>query len=144
MSDLESIVKRAQAGDLVAFATLVRRFQDMAMGYAHAILKDYHLAQDAAQEAFIEAHASLPKLNHPLAFPHWLRRIVFKHCDRMTRGKGSVKIVSAEVALELVAGGKNPAEIAEENEVNKLLYEALDHLSEKERQIVSLLSAVSG
>ena len=56
MSDLESIVKHAQAGDIVAFATLVRRLQDMAMGYAHAILKDYHLAQDAAQEAFIEAH----------------------------------------------------------------------------------------
>ena len=138
MSDLESMVKNARAGDLVAFAALVQRFQDMAMGYAHAILNDYHLAQDAAQEAFIEAHASLPTLDHPLAFPTWLRRIVFKRCDRMTRGKGSVRVISIESALELVSSDKNPAEIAEENQANKLLHAALDHLAEEERQVVSL------
>ena len=138
MSDLASTVKQAQSGDIAAFAALVRRFQDMAMGYAHAILHDYHQAQDAAQEAFIEAHAGLPTLDHPLAFPNWLRRIVFKHCNRMTRGKDSVKIVSTEVALELVARGKSPAEIVEEDEVSKLLHEALDQLSKEERQIVSL------
>ena len=31
MSDLMSIVKRAQSGDIEAFGTLVRRFQDMAV-----------------------------------------------------------------------------------------------------------------
>ncbi|MYI60936.1 MAG: hypothetical protein F4105_04575, partial [Gemmatimonadetes bacterium] len=126
MSDLASTVKQAQSGDIAAFTALVRRFQDMAMGYAHAILHDYHQAQDAAQEAFIEAHAGLSTLEHPLAFPNWLRRIVFKHCNRMTRGKDSVKIVSTEVALELVAGGKSSAEIVEEDEMSKLLHEALD------------------
>ena len=59
MSDLESIVKHAQVGDIVAFATLVRRFQDMAVGYGYSILGDFHLAQDAAQEAFLEAYVKL-------------------------------------------------------------------------------------
>jgi RNA polymerase sigma factor (sigma-70 family) len=84
------------------------------------------------------AHASLSKLDHPLAFPNWLRRIVFKRCDRMIRGKRPLKIVSTEAALELISSDKNPAELAEEDEVNKLLHTALDHLSEEERQIVEL------
>jgi RNA polymerase sigma factor (sigma-70 family) len=57
----------------------------MAVGYAYALLGDFHLAEDAAQEAFIEAYSCLAELRSPYAFPGWLRRIVFKQCDRITR-----------------------------------------------------------
>ncbi|NIR02616.1 MAG: RNA polymerase subunit sigma-24, partial [Gemmatimonadales bacterium] len=62
-------------------------FQDMAVGYAYSILGDFHLAEDAAQEAFVQAYLDLRKLRVPQAFPSWLRRIVFKQCDRFTRRK---------------------------------------------------------
>ena len=61
METLKSLVIRAQAGDLDAYSTLVQQFQDIAVGYAYSILGDFHLAQDAAQEAFIEAYNSLSK-----------------------------------------------------------------------------------
>jgi len=53
MADLKSLIILAQAGDLEAFGKIVRQFQDMAVGYAYSILGDFHLAEDAAQEAFI-------------------------------------------------------------------------------------------
>ena len=80
MDDLNRLVTRAQAGDTDAYGELVRRFQDMAYGYAYAIVGDLELAEDAAQEAFIEAYRCLPSLREPFAFPGWLKRIVFKHC----------------------------------------------------------------
>ena len=49
--DLRSLVERAQLEDIGAFTLIVERFQDMAVGYAFAILSDYGLAEDAAQEA---------------------------------------------------------------------------------------------
>jgi hypothetical protein len=55
VNPLNVLVLRAQAGDLDAYGIVVRRFQDMAVGYACAVLGDFHLAEDAAQEAFIEA-----------------------------------------------------------------------------------------
>jgi DNA-directed RNA polymerase specialized sigma24 family protein len=73
----ESLVKLAQAPDAnraqrhAAFGELVVRFQDMAYGYAYAILGDAHLAQDAAQEAFIAAYQKLAQLREPAAFPGW-------------------------------------------------------------------------
>ena len=59
----------------------------MAVGYSYAVLGDFHLAEDAAQEAFVEAYPNLHKVYGPEAFPSWLRRVVFKHCDRIRRRK---------------------------------------------------------
>lgn|GEM_PF-6375961 len=37
------------------------------MGYAYSLVGDFHLAEDAAQEAFIEAYLDLNKLQEPAA-----------------------------------------------------------------------------
>ena len=54
MEGLSSLVARAQAGDLAAYGEVVRRLQDMAYGYACAVLGDLHLAEDATQECFMD------------------------------------------------------------------------------------------
>ena len=87
MEELGSLISRAQAGDLDAYGRIVRQFQDMAVGYAYSILGDFHLAEDAVQEAFIEAYPILSRVYGPAAFLGWFRRIIFKHCNRLTRGK---------------------------------------------------------
>jgi len=70
-----------------AFSKVVLRFQDMAFGCAYALLGDFYLAEDAAQEAFITAWQRLHQLQQPDAFPGWFRRIVLTQCNRLTRGK---------------------------------------------------------
>jgi DNA-directed RNA polymerase specialized sigma24 family protein len=65
------------------------------LAYAFGILGDYQLAEDAAQEAFIGAFRDLPALREPLAFPGWLRSVVFKQCDRFTR-QNHMALVSLE------------------------------------------------
>lgn len=65
MSDLIPLVERAMTGDPTAFTELVYRFQDMATGYAFSVLGDFHLAQDASQEDFLEASRHLDQLRLP-------------------------------------------------------------------------------
>ena len=67
MGNLTQIVLQAREGDGAAFEELVHRFQDMAVGYAVRILNDFQLAEDAAQDAFIEAFRVLPQLKEPSA-----------------------------------------------------------------------------
>src|SRR5712692_187738 len=100
--ELRTRIRQAQLGDVEAYEWIVRRFQDMAVGYAASILGDFHLAEDAAQEAFIEAWRDLPQLREPAAFAGWLRKIVFKQCDRLTRGKRA-----ATVPMETAADRKS-------------------------------------
>ena len=85
MEQVESLLERTLEGDIEAFGQVVDRFQDMAFGCAYAILGDFHLAEDAAQEAFFTAYRTLDNLKQLERFPRWLRRIVVGSCDRIMR-----------------------------------------------------------
>jgi DNA-directed RNA polymerase specialized sigma24 family protein len=50
MQELTNLVRKAQQGDLNAFALLIQHFRDMAVEKAYSILGAFHLAEDAAQE----------------------------------------------------------------------------------------------
>ena len=80
MRDFIPLIERTIASDLKLFGQLVRQFQDIAVGYAHAILSDFYLAQDAAQEAFVEAYRNLSHLRN-----HNLSRLVSTHCVQILR-----------------------------------------------------------
>jgi hypothetical protein len=74
METLRPIFQKTQDGDVNAYGIIVQRFQDMAVGYGYAILGDFHLAEDVAQEAFVEAYQHITKVSSPFAFPGWLRK----------------------------------------------------------------------
>jgi len=111
--ELGALVEQARAGDLDAFGQIVRRFQDMAHGYAFSYLSDFHRAEDVAQEAFIDAYLKLPRLREPAAFPGWFRRIVRTHCHRAIRGK-RVEAAPLDAALVVAATTGRKAELHEE------------------------------
>ena len=81
------LVHAARGGDTRAFGELVERFQSMAQGYAVALLRDPGLAEDACQEAFVDAFLHLYQLREDAAFPAWFRRVVRKHADRQRRSR---------------------------------------------------------
>ncbi len=82
---LSDTLSNARAGDHSAFTELVHRFQDMAVGYAFSLLGDHHLAEDAAQDAFIACHQRLEQLREPAAFAGWFRTIVRNSCEQSRR-----------------------------------------------------------
>jgi RNA polymerase sigma factor (sigma-70 family) len=137
MDDLTTLVLAAQRGDLDAFGHVIERFQKMAYAVAYATVGDAHLAEDAAQEAFIEAYLSLPKLREPAAFPGWFRRIVFKRGDRLIRGK-HLATVPIEAAGAVAAREPGPAVLAEARELRRQVQGAIDELPEPDRLLVML------
>ena len=136
-TDLKTLIVRAQAGNLKAYGELVRRFQNMAYGYAYSILGDFHLAEDVAQEAFTEAYQKLADLQTPRAFSGWFRRIVFKYCDRLRRGK-TLEMVSLDAALDMASKTPGPDELTERREVRTQVIDMIRSLPEKEREVTTL------
>jgi len=57
------------------------------------ILRDEYAAQDAVQEAFIEAWRSLPGLREPDRFEAWLRRLLIRACFKGIRRSKRVEAV---------------------------------------------------
>ena len=137
MEELASLVVGAQSSDRDAYGKIVRRFQDMACGYAFSILGDFHLAEDAAQEAFIEGYRDLANLRKPAAFPGWFRRIVFKRCDRIRRGK-EVSTVPLKAAGEVSSDTSGPAQAAQKREMKDRVLDVIRSLPETERTATTL------
>src|SRR6266436_6134742 len=137
MEALSSLVRAAQGGDLGAFDEIVGRFQDMAYASAYSMLGDAQLAEDAAQEAFLEAYLNLAKLHEPAAFPGWFRRIVFKQGDRLTRGK-HIPTMPLENAFDMPLADLNPATVVERRETNLRVRRAIDELPDHERTVTLL------
>ena len=136
-SDLTAIVEKSIDGDLRAFEKLVERFQDMAVGYAYSILGDFQMAEDAAQEAFVDAHRNIGQLREPQAFSSWFRRIVFKHCDRVSRAmKGA--LVPLDAVPEQLARTPDPFEVTAMGETRDVVHRALAELPERNREVVTL------
>ena len=142
METIQALVTAAQGGDLEAFGEIVRRFQAMAYAGAYAVVGDTQLAEDVAQEAFMEAYSNLSKLREPAAFPGWFRRIIFKQGDRVRRGKRVVTI-SLEAAFDVPLTELNPAIVVEKREMSEAVRHAVDILPEHER-IVTILFYSTG
>jgi RNA polymerase sigma factor (sigma-70 family) len=83
--DLETLVNQARGGDVQAFVELTRRFQHAAYGSALTLVRDFQVAEDVVQEAFVAAWEGLPSLVEPAAFPAWLRGIVRHQAFRVLR-----------------------------------------------------------
>jgi RNA polymerase sigma-70 factor (ECF subfamily) len=69
------VVALASNGDGQAFDELVRRKQGSVRTLLRRLSNDRSLAEDLAQQVFVEMWKSLPKLKAPAAFAGWLRRI---------------------------------------------------------------------
>ncbi|MDP9374554.1 MAG: sigma-70 family RNA polymerase sigma factor [Chloroflexota bacterium] len=135
--ELTTLIARVRAGDPAAFTALVQRHQELAFGYAFVILRDFHLAQDATQQAFIEVYRSLAGLEDPEKFPNWLRGIVRHQCGRILR-KRRVPIVPLEAAAEIAARAPGPEQCAEDRDLLDAALRAVDELPPHEREVTVL------
>jgi RNA polymerase sigma factor (sigma-70 family) len=140
MSSYESLVEAAQNGDQPAFAELVVRFQDAAREWAFQTLGDPHLAEDAAQEAFLVAYRQLDQLRDPKAFPAWLKRIVISRSHRITRRRPPAAPLDDDVSVP--EAGRDPAAEVERLELQETLHRAVKNLPEGERSVTELFYIV--
>ncbi|MFZ1756334.1 MAG: sigma-70 family RNA polymerase sigma factor [Caldilineaceae bacterium] len=137
MIDLPATVAAARSGNDDAFARIVAHFQDMAYACAYGWTSDFHLAQDVAQEAFLDAWLHLHQLREPTAFPGWLRRIVVKHADRETRRKHPA-FLPVEAADELPSAQPEPEALVQAAEQQRRIQAAVDALPEHQRIATAL------
>lgn len=137
MEELNKLVMAAQGGDQDAFGQIVARFQDMAYAVGYAMLGEAGLAQDAAQDAFIDAYLCLPTLREPAAFPGWFRRVIVKHSDRQIR-RERVITIPFDDALAIASPLPDPADVVEEHELQESIQAAIASLPPNQRLITTL------
>jgi RNA polymerase sigma-70 factor (ECF subfamily) len=128
----DELIRAALGGEQAAFAELVRRYERAAWATAWKVLRDYHAAQDATQDAFVEAYRRLGQLRCPDHFGVWLLRITQREAWRLARRRRQAQSL-AVVADH--AAGTAPDPLTPETDD---LLQALGRLPEHERLVVAL------
>ena len=134
-----ALVERARNGDVNAYEELVQQYQQLAYRVAYQVTRDAADAEDAAQEAFVNAYYALGRFRPGAPFKPWLCRIVANEA-RNRRMAAHRRTALAERAQQAHASGEaapSPEAAAEADEFRAILVEALGQLRDDDRLILS-------
>ncbi len=134
-SDSE-LVARARAGDAAAFGALVGRYQTAALRLAAVVSGSVVDAADIAQEAFVKAHRSLPRLADPAMVRPWMLRIVANEAKNHLRGRDRQRKRDARYGSWVVASAPDPELSALGTDAARELGMALGRLGARDRQVL--------
>ena len=143
----ESIIHRAQKGDLAAYDELIRRYQERIYATVYHMTSNHEDANDLTQEAFIKAYHALKSFKGGSSFYTWVYRIAVNKTINFLKQRKHRSALSlndldfnAENDPDLVAlvSDKTPRRDAALSELQKKLNEAMQKLSDQHRLVVTL------
>lgn len=136
----QTIVGRAQDGDLPSFEMLVRRYQRGIFQLAYRMLFDRGEAEDVVQDTMVLAWRRLPTLVDPASFRGWLYQVATRRCLSLLRTRARRQTDPAEHDdLERVnrpahpEQASDPASMAVDAARYRGLEHALKNLNEEQR-----------
>lgn len=131
------LIARARTGDVTAYESIVRRYQDVAIRTAHLICPEAD-ADDAVQEAFIKAFAALPRFREGAPLRPWLLRIVANEARNRRRSAGRRHGLALRVADAVDPGRAvpGPEQIVMAAEQRSELLAALSTLRDDDREVL--------
>ena len=78
-------LERPAQGEIPAFAEIVREHQAMVFSLAYYFLRDRSLAEELAQEVFLELYRNLARIESAAHLVFWLRKVASRRCIDQTR-----------------------------------------------------------
>jgi RNA polymerase sigma-70 factor (ECF subfamily) len=105
--------QRVVGGEQAAFALLMRRYNRRLYRVARSILRDDAEAEDALQEAYLQAYRALPDFRGDSSLATWLTRIVMNAALMRRRRTGRMAEVielGAEPVMEQHGGARDQDE----------------------------------
>ncbi|MBS1841025.1 MAG: sigma-70 family RNA polymerase sigma factor [Acidobacteria bacterium] len=141
-------IARILAGEKELFHDLIRPYERMVYLTVFAMLKNETEAEDAAQDAFVNAYRYLASFRAESKFSTWLTMIAINQARQKLRRDKKVGFESIEETIEDNDGEFTPAfltdwrevplEALERKELREALQKAVTELPDKYRQVFSL------
>jgi len=127
------VVRDVLAGDREAYRLLVRRYGDTLYGHALRMAGSSDEAADLVQRALVKGFTKLRTCRDPDRVGAWLFRILANLCKDHVRSPRRSD-VSVTGLAGVLRGGPDPAAEAEEAEIRRRLWVALDRLTPEQRE----------
>lgn len=130
----DSLLTQARAGDTGAFATLVRAHQGSVFSIGLRMLNRRDVAEDLAQDVFLQLYRKLDDIESLEHLGFWLRRVAANLAIDRLRRLPYTKTQPLEEGVEIPA----PVESAPDPLMDRELARLLDELSPQARAVMLL------
>jgi RNA polymerase sigma-70 factor, ECF subfamily len=145
----DALVARIAGGDKEAFEPLMRRYNRALFRVARSILKDDAEAEDALQNAYLQAYRTMTDFRTDSTLSTWLTRIVINEAlGRLRKSRRRAEIIHLEPGMDdeqiQAAGGAvaasmdEPQAAAMRAQTRRLLEQKIDDLPEIFRTVFVL------
>ncbi len=138
----QQLIKLAKRGAQDAMEVIFRRHVDSAVRLAYLVTRNWATAEDAVQEAFVQAFRSLDTFQEGRPFQPWFTRIVVNKAKR-TKGRIHRGELLFDLKLENPHRTYAPEEHLLEKENLDALFSAINKLDDNHR-LPLLLKYISG
>jgi RNA polymerase sigma-70 factor (ECF subfamily) len=138
----EELIRRISGGDLSAFEELVARYKALIYNTCYRLLRDYHGAEDATQNVFLQVYKSAEFFRGESRVSTWMYRIAVNRSLNIIRKNKRFRLIKSlgspwtgkpREDLPVAAPEQEPDRIFEDKESKLLLRDAIDSLPEKQR-----------
>lgn len=145
--DESVLLEQARDGDAAAFSELVRRYEGKIFRLAQHITQNREDAEDVLQETFLKSYEHLDQFQGNSKFYTWIVRIAVNQALMKLRKRKTDKTVSMDetldtgedsVAREIATWDPNPEQRYSQQEMRRILEEAVDSLSPPYRAVFVL------
>ncbi len=131
------LIAKAQKGDRDAFGELVRRHHPGVVNVVYRMCGDVELAEDAAQDAFIQAWLHLPSFRPGTSLRNWIYRIAVNAALDVLRREPKTPPVDLET-LSIPDSFAGPETVLLEKERALIVQRAILSLTEANRSVLTL------
>jgi RNA polymerase sigma-70 factor (ECF subfamily) len=144
------LMLRVRDGDVAAFAELVELWQNRLVTLFLHQVGDHATAEDLAQETFMRVYRARGRYQPTAKFTTWVHTIANNVCSDLKqrayrrRERGVPHAVSASSSaigldqLAVAASGLLPARVADRDELQGVVREAIASLSDRQRMVILL------
>lgn len=140
-----AIVKRFQSGDPSAFDDLMKKYKKRIFAYVFRFVNNWEDTEDLTQIIFIKVFQALPRWKPRAKFSTWLYKIAHNVCIDYHRAKSRKRPSYSIDDEEIVYGTpsaddiySDPGKVVVEKETGKMIRDALEHLSDRQRDVFVL------
>lgn len=131
-------ILRCQDGDLAGLEVLFELHRLAVLRTAYGIVGAHHLAEDVTQQVFVELFTAIRRFDLKRPFAPWLYRIVVNISLKELRRRHHRSLPLDEAAADLPSLDPLPDLVAEESEIRRSIWTAIQALSPKQRAAVVL------
>jgi RNA polymerase sigma-70 factor (ECF subfamily) len=128
----EQVIQQVKKGHREAYRIIVERYKKKAYFLALSWVKNHEDALDLSQEAFVRAFRNLKKYDGQREFFPWFYQLLKNLCFDFLRRRRNRRFVPLE-SVSPKDEKRGPR-----NELNQVLWEAIDQLSLEQREVIIL------